>query len=636
MNKNLINPKLNNVNTSTMENIVEKLSIDKIENCLVQIFLEENKIVTKNILIKNLLKNNLDSDKNYLKQWLKNNQITLTLKNMERIFELLFDTNERKTNGRFYTPDNIVNYIIKKTITNNTHTVCDISCGSGAFLIEATEFIYKLDKKPISKILETQIFGVDISQRSILHTKIILTLYMLSNGEEKKFIQFNLIVGDSISLDWNDKFPILKKIGGFDAVIGNPPYVRAKNIPKNIRDFLHSKKWKTAPRGKADLYIPFVELGVDLINSSGKVGYIIPNGYFTLLSTKQLRKFLQTQKLIKEIIDFDYFQLFEDVTIYTCITILDKKPKKNFNYKLITSSEQIFAIDQLKNMDFIKINFDQLNNDKWILLNKKNEENIRKLEFTGESLDSLCKIKTGIATLKNDLYVFKDFNEKGKFYEIKYKNKKFLIEKSVTREILKSGQIKNELDITNNKRRIIFPYELNLQQKRMYHIPEVVFKKKYPECYKYFLSIKSELITRDKGLKKYKEWYAYGRTQGLQNDASPKLIVADMGDNPCFVLCKKNNVLFYTGYGVWLNPSKNIDIQSLKKILNSDIFRYYMRNTSKPYQHGYRSYAKRFLKNFSIPEFTSKELDIIKNTKNLEKFLIKKYQLETNSQGILI
>ena len=108
-----------------------------------------------------------------------------------------------------------------------------------------------------------------------------------------------------------------------------------------------------------------------------------------------------------------------------------------------------------------------------------------------------------------------------------------------------------------------------------------------------------------------------------------------MAENPCFVLCKKSNVLYYTGYGLWLNNNKSMDIESLKKILNSKIFKYYMDHTSKPYQHGYRSYAKRFMINFSIPKFTSKELEIIKNTENLKKFLIKIYQLETNSQGIL-
>jgi adenine-specific DNA-methyltransferase len=616
------------INYSMVNDIQSNISIDQIEACIVKIFLSKNKILTKNIFIQKIIMKCNNKDIEITQEWINHNKINLNLKNIERIFELLIDTKERKLNGAYFTPQNIVEYIIKKTISRDTKTVCDCSCGSGSFLVKATEKIYQFQHIPISKILEKQIFGIDIFPRNIKRTKIILILFMLIKGEDKKSVSFNLISDNSLTLKLEKVFPKIFKEGGFDAVIGNPPYVRAKNIPENIREHIHNKEWVTAPKGKADLYIPFIELGMRWVNPKGKCGLITPNGYFTLLATKQLREFLHSKKLINEIVNFDDFQIFQDVTIYTCITILDKKPKNSFNYLTVNSTKQLESINKLKIKDFIKIKFDTLDDSKWILLDKQEKENIKKIETIGEQLKSVCKIRTGIATLKNELYVIKNDIQKEDYYEINYNGKIFHIEISITKEILKSGVIKNQNDIKNNSRRIIYPYVKNKDTKRMDIIHEKEMQMKYPECYSYFLEIKKELALRDKGKKKYKEWYAYGRTQGLENFDIPKLIMPDMEENPRFVLCEKPNVLFYTGYGLWLNQGKSITLDVLKKILVSKIFKYYMDKTSKPYQRGYRSYAKRFIENFSIPKFSQKELSILKKSSNVDDILIEKYQIK--------
>ena len=608
-----------------INSLIRQCSIQVIENGLVACFVEKHMIDTNNHLINNILKDIKHSDVKKIQQWLDANKIILNLNNLERIFELLIAKKDRKLNGAFYTPKFVIDYIIKKTITKNTRNVCDCSCGSGSFLVEATKRLSEVMHKPISDVIENCVYGVDVLEINIRRAKIMLTLLMLVNGDERKDVSFNLRTANSLNLDWNAEFPEIKKSGGFDAMVGNPPYVRARNLPDEVKISLHTSRWETAPTGKPDLFIPFVELGVNLINEKGILGYIIPNTIQTSLASKNLRKMLQNKELLKEIIDFDHLQVFNDATIYTCIAIIDKKHKSHFRYILVEDPKKLQKINTIKPQDFIKIYFNNLNYLKWILLNDIDMKNVTKIESSGKPLKSICRIKTGISTLRNYLYVIDGDHVNGGYYEKTYNGKTYKIEKEITCEVLKSGQVKNEQYIKNNKMQIIYPYYYD-KNKTVTIIAENILKKKYPLCYEYLVAIRSELKKRDNGKKTYATWYAYGRTQGLV-DYGPKLIMPDMSYKPRFVLCNKKYLLFFTGYGLWINPGTNMNLKVLCKILNSKVFSYYMDKTSRRYQNGYRSYAKHFVEDFTIPQFTDEEIKIMELTNQIDEMLISKYQL---------
>ena len=210
-------------------------------------------IDTNNHLINDILKDIKHSDVKKIQRWLDANKIILNLSNLERIFELLIAKKDRKLNGAFYTPKFVIDYIIKKTITKNTRNVCDCSCGSGSFLVEATKRLSEVMQKPISDVIENCVYGVDVLETNIRRAKIMLTLLMLVNGDERKDVSFNLRTANSLNLDWNAEFPEIEKSGGFDAVVGNPPYVRARNLPDEVKISLHTSRWETAPTGKPDL-----------------------------------------------------------------------------------------------------------------------------------------------------------------------------------------------------------------------------------------------------------------------------------------------------------------------------------------------------------------------------------------------
>jgi len=591
--------------------LLKNYSIKDIETSLIKIFLEDNNFNTKNILLLNILKKNHSDIKDKIKSYLYGKDIRLDLKTIERFFELLIEPEDRKLNGAFYTPTFVVDYIVEQTI-NGDETVCDLSCGSGAFLIGATKRINKLTKKPMIKILEQNIFGADISDTSIYRSKILLTLFALLNGEDKEEIKFNIIDTDSLSYKWKVNYP-----NGFDVVIGNPPYVRAQNMPTESRKFIN-EKYFTASEGNIDLFIPFFELGLKILKETGRMGYISPNSYYTSRASKKLRDFLQQNGYIKRIIDFNHLNIFKGVTTYTCITILDKNKKDNFEYAIVHEKE---LLNDLYKLRFNLIKISKLNYNKWILLPPRDYDNIKKIENSGIPLGKLVKITNGIATLKDELFILTGKKE-GNYYIKEFNGNNFKIEQKVTRPLIKASIMREENDILKNKLRVIFPYE----KKGITYKPllERLFKKKYPQCYKYFLEIKNKLSKRDRGKREYGEWYAYGRVQGYNIDG-PKIITPAMSPGPRFVICNDSETLYYAGIGFFYKGKLNF----LIKILNSKVFWYYVYKTSKEYKSKFWSLSKNFIENFTIPNFSEyeKELIIKKNQEEVNKFLIKKYDI---------
>lgn len=611
--------------------IINSYPIQEIEAALIKVYIQSHNIkVEKNKLILNYLKkNNHEILVKRFSDILKSNN----LKSVERIFELLIKPEDRKVNGAFYTPDYIVKYIVDNTIQGDI-TVCDPSCGSGAFLIEAIEKIHKDTNKSIISIIENNIFGSDILNYAIQRTKILLSLLALSYGEDKEEIKFNLVCQDSLTSDWTKEFPKILKSGdwkdifgisesGFDAVIGNPPYVRIQDFSKATKKTIMDR-WGKIAKGNFNLHFPFFVLGVRLLKKNGKLGYITPNNYFTSLAAEPLREYLQNNKLLSRILDFDCLQVFEDVTTYTCITFIEKSKKENFEYQIIEEQDKLGNFDKIK---FSKINFSDINHKKWRLLNEEDQENIKKTESIGRPLKEITNIHVGIATLKDKLYFIDASIQENGYYVKGVNGKKFLIEKEITKSIRKISSIETEEDLKSDKRRIICPYFVKNGKAEV--IPESELKTKYPKCYAYFLFIKDELATRDKGKKHYPKWYAYGRGQGL-NRLGKKLLTRTFSNKPRFMLDENEDSLFCNGYAIF--PKKgNLDLRVLQKILNSVVMDYFAKKTSVDLEGGYQCYQKNFIESFNIPQLTEQDIKFLKDEEiknKINEFLIKMYGLD--------
>ena len=451
-----------------MFKIIEKLlttyEIQEIEVAFIQIFIELNNIkVSKNELIKSILSKNSDKANN-LKSKIKRDFQKIDLYDLINIFELLIPARDRKLNGAFFTPKIITEFITNNTIKSQNEKICDPSCGCGAFLIEVANYINEKYKKNIVDIIENNLHGVDIANYSTDRAKILLTLLALQKNEDKKSIDFNIYTANSLKSDWSEIFSNIIKQDGFDVIIGNPPYVKFQDLDIEIRKDLN-KDWMTLKSGTYNLYFAFFELGMKMLNTKGILAYITPNNYFTSLAGVDLRNYLESNRLIDKIVDFNHLKVFNAQT-YTCITFLKKEKCDHFLYERI---DEYKNLDNLENIKYSAMNYSDLNNKKWRLLKESDQANIKNIENADNKLGNVVDIRVGVATCKDSAYFIDGNTYENGYYKKDYNGEIYLIESEITKPIAKISDFKKQNELESNKRRIIFPYKKNNGDVKIIH-----------------------------------------------------------------------------------------------------------------------------------------------------------------------
>ena len=607
-----------------LKNIINQFSDDEItlNKILVSIFIHSNSLKVKNNkLIKDLILNK----ESPLYPHIVFATYKVSFDELIESFELAVPSKEKVVNGAVYTPNYIKSFIIQNSLSKvkkplSKIKAADISCGCGAFLFTIANKQKKDTERPFSQIFEENIFGLDICQTSIKRTEILLSLLAISQGEDEKQFKFNLYCGNALSFDWKSNCSSIKSNEGFDLIVGNPPYVRAKNIDLETKKLLSN--WSVTKSGNPDLYIPFFEIGLDNLNKNGVLGYITVNSFFKSVNARELRKYLQTNKYELSIIDFGDEKLFESKSAYTCICFLTKEKSEYLLFKKETSKTlQKNGLEKFNKITFKDLDFQR----GWIINNKQIVENIKRIESAGESLGAKYKIKNGIATLSNDIYIFRPIAENENYYILIRNGKKFEIEKGICRDIIKPNILKYEHEIESIKEKLIYPYTNGITPLSL--MTEEQLKSNFRKTYEYLSFHKDELQKRDKGNGDYGAWYAFGRTQAL-TDKGYKLLFPYMAKDPHFVFTDQKDMMIYCGYAIFNESVEELKI--LKRILESKVFDYYMQHTSKPYSSGYLSYAKNYVKNFGVCELTEKDRYFLSNgaTKaEVDEFLIEKYKL---------
>lgn len=234
-------------------------------------------------------------------------------------------------------------------------TICDPACGSGAFLNAALEFLISehalLDELTAklygdalvfpdieNAILENNLYGVDINEESVEIAKLSLWLRSAKPNRKLNVLSNNIKCGNSLisdpevagdkAFDWQREFPHVFERGGFDVVIGNPPYVLCQ--PSNTEEIIlnYYKTYQVASY-KIDLFHLFFEQGIKLLKQRGSLGFITPNTYLTNTYVEKLRTYLLTSKIYN--LTLNSKGVFADASVDVCTIFIDKQTPANEN-----------------------------------------------------------------------------------------------------------------------------------------------------------------------------------------------------------------------------------------------------------------------------------------------------------------
>lgn len=552
---------------------------------------------------------------------LKREYKRIDLEVMIEFFEFVVSPSDKIVTGAIYTPQYIRNIIVDHVLSliNNrditTVRIADIACGCGGFFLTLCEKLCRGYGLSCHDIYANILYGCDIESYCIERTKILLMLKALEEGERTDDLHFHLYKGNSLVFNWAET---LEGFTGFDAIVGNPPYVTSAKMPEETKALLLN--WEVCNSGKADLYIPFFQIAIELLNEEGVLGYITVSNFYRSLNGKALREYFANHQLNITIVDFGGEQVFKGCSTYTCLFFADKQQEGKVWYAKTNSTE----VDDVRQIVFLEAKYEDLNHAKgWVIKNHLINNILQMISSTGHHLGEEASISNGIATLKNELYVLTIVGETEQEFIHEYKGRHYLIERGICRQVVKPSAMTDSIPFAEQIGQIIFPYEM--RDGKMKCLDEGTMVTRFPQTYAYLQQYRGLLNERDKGTREYEQWFAYGRSQAI-GVSGFRLLMPYIADTPTFYLSDIENLLYYNGFA--LVSDDIVTLERLQKILKTDIFWFYVMNISKPYANGYYSMGKRYIRYYGIPSLTEEQtaiLDTMTAKEDIENLLYPLY-----------
>jgi type I restriction-modification system DNA methylase subunit len=583
------------------------------------------------------------------------------------LYEKYLPSMERKKLGEFYTPTEVIDYILTSvgytySYDIETKDLLDPACGSGGFLVRATRrlisrYLMKFGKsdrkelrdpknwkeivgrlspgeaKIILESVQEHIYGLDINpfachiaEMNILFQ--IIDLYQKVKGKhpDYKLKRFRIYQTDSLELpaqksimDFGSHMKFFEeqeeidkiKIKKFDFVVGNPPYVRVQMLEERVRKSL-SENYESA-FGNFDLYIVFIERGLDWLKLNGKFGYIISDQFTNREYGKKLRKFILKNSEIISIIDFARTKVFKDVTNYPAIMICRKKtPSKNI-FKFISVKEEkpdlikevFFHFNEKEYsdrfLDIFEVDQGILNEKPWQFSLKKEDILMKKLGNNKKFLGNVSNILYGILSGKDPLYLGKISNERVGIADYKTKTDKAQVETELLKRILK-GQDVRRWKVGWSGYFLLTPH---INDDKFTPISEEHMKKTYSNAYQLFKKneeeIKSRLMYGQTAEQRTGVWYSIIYYDYAKYYKEQKILTPALTNKNNF--CLDNEGYFFVGgtagvYGIV--PKSGVDIKYLLGILNSKVSEYYLKKICPIKQGGYFQYSTKFMERLPI------------------------------------
>jgi hypothetical protein len=454
------------------------------------------------------------------------------------------------------------------------------------------------------RILTQNIYGVDLDSAAVEVTQLSLYLKMLENEnrttlerERELFaeavallppLQDNIKCGNSLiasdfsmipedlvrvrAFDWPVQFAPILTAGGFDAVIGNPPYIRIQGFPEDqVTYFVNNYR---AATGNYDIYVNFVERGLNLLSKSGRLGMILPNKFFRTDYGLGLRKTLSEQSAVAGIVDFGAEQVFE-ATTYTCLLFLSRSGSGSFNFAMSKADEQ-----NVKSLAFDQRASGSLTSDAWTFADERQTRLLEKLNARSvRLLDLPADMSRGSSSGDDEVFIV-EANGHG-------------LEKEVLRTPLFASDFNRYCFQPEDKWRIIFPYAAEKDRFRLMKSAEL--QKRFPKAFAHLQQNTGRLKER----KQFKEWFGYSAPRNLELHDRAQIAVPLLADGGLFALIPKVSrgkmcPMASGGFTITLGESRELKPEFVLGILNSKLSFWFLRQISNVFRGGWITCTKQY------------------------------------------
>lgn len=558
------------------------------------------------------------------------------------------------------TPTYIIQNILRQTIVKYCNgksdeeilnsSFGDIACGSGAFLLESYQLLhdilvdYYLKNNP-TKLIQTTvesfklpfevkkqilvrcIFGVDKDYNAVEACKFGLLLKLLE-GENSipsslpvlPDLDENIYFGNSLidtsisSLDQEISInPFDFREQKFDVIVGNPPYMATSNMKEftPLELPLYKKHYSTAYK-QFDKYFLFIERGLFLLKEGGYFGYIIPSKFAKVGAGKKLRALLKDNQYLQQLISFGANQVFNNKTTYTCLLILKNERQENANYLEISSLKD-WKIRKIESTDFKNVNFEDLDNDGWVLMPKALRPIFEIINSQSQSLEDLIgsdNVYNGIQTSANPVYIHSATSDDDKYVYFSKDGKNWQIEKSLTKPYFKTSKGKDNLHTYSPFKPnsfVIYPYLKTRNGIKFITIAKL--ESEYPYAFAYLKHYQPKLDNSTRDIKPTPEttdeWYRYGRHQSLDKcDVPAKIIVGVLSQGNKYAIDYYGTLISSggtAGYCMITLPDDSLySIYYIQALLNSKYLEWYSALIGEVFRGGYIARGTKVLKRLPI------------------------------------
>lgn len=507
---------------------------------------------------------------------------------------------------------------------------------------QASGGAWRLTGDEKKRILLNNVYGVDIDAQAVEVTKLSLVLKVLegetdqSLGSQLALFQERVLpdLGNNIKcgnslispqdlyaghqpsllgedelyrvnpFDWKAEFPdvFTGPDPGFDVVLGNPPYIRIQTMtewaPLEVEFF--KRRYVSASKGNYDIYVVFVERGLELLNSKGLLGYILPHKFFNAQYGQALRELISQGRHLSGVVNFGREQVFAQATTYTALLFLDKTETDHFVYSDVT---RLAEWRSQPDTPGTTIPTSKVTAREWTFGVGHGADLFDRLAgFNVKLRDVTDRIFQGLVTGADAVFLLRK-SDVGT-YRSAATGREHLIEDGLMHPLCKGSLNIRRYRIADVTQAILFPYDI--RDGRADLISPKDFEERFPHGWSYLCECRTILEARERGKWHHDRWYALGRSQNLTQMSQVKILTPSIAASASFTLDRDDHFFVGSGggggggYGITIDERTSIEYPYLLGLLNSRLLDWYLRRISSVFSGGYYAYNRQYIEQLPV------------------------------------